>query len=99
MDGSAGPQAQTTRKWAMRLAYALRALLGSPLPIALWDERLSTYSAQELAQQWPRQREDALAATVILHSFLAAQKRGEPVAEVILLPARSEQDQGVSVDN
>ena len=28
MDGSEGTQAQTTRKWAMRLAQALRALLG-----------------------------------------------------------------------
>src|SRR5688500_13794859 len=32
MDGTRGPQAQTTYKWAMRLAQALRALLGAPLP-------------------------------------------------------------------
>jgi putative Holliday junction resolvase len=92
MDGSAGPQAQTTRKWAMRLAQALRTLLGRVLPVALWDERLSSYSARELMQQWPRHGEDALAATVILHSFLAAQKRGELVGEVILLPPRSIED-------
>jgi putative Holliday junction resolvase len=89
MDGTEGPQAQTTRKWAMRLAQALRALLGVPLPITFWDERLSTFSAQELAHQWPRQGEDALAATVILQSFLTAQKRGEPLGEVIALPPRS----------
>jgi putative Holliday junction resolvase len=89
MDGSAGPQAQTTRKWAMRLAQALRVLLGAPIPIAMWDERLSSFSAQELMQQWPRQEEDALAATVILQSFLAAQKRGVPIGEVIDLPVRS----------
>ena len=88
MDGSSGPQAQTTRKWAMRLAQALRLLLGTPLPIAFWDERLSSYSARELAQQWPRQGEDALAATVILQSFLAAQKRGEPITDMIDLPVR-----------
>jgi putative holliday junction resolvase len=88
MDGSAGPQAQTTRKWAMRLAHALRVLLGAPLPIAMWDERLSSYSAQELMPQWPRHGEDALAATVILQSFLAAQKRGEHISEVIDLPER-----------
>jgi putative holliday junction resolvase len=89
MDGSSGPQAQSTRKWAMRLAQALRLLLGAPLPIAFWDERLSSYSARELAQQWPRQGEDALAATVILNSFLAAQKQGEPIGDVIYLPERS----------
>jgi putative Holliday junction resolvase len=88
MDGSTGPQAQTTRKWAMRLAQALRLLLGKPLPIAMWDERLSSFSAQELRQQWPRQGEDALAATVILQSFLAAQTRGEAMGEVIDLPPR-----------
>ena len=89
MDGTAGPQAQTTRKWAMRLAHALRVLLGAPLPIALWDERLSSYDARELMRQWPRHGEDALAATVILQSFLAAQKQGEPLHEVIDLPPRA----------
>jgi RNase H-fold protein (predicted Holliday junction resolvase) len=88
MDGSVGPQAQTTRKWAMRLAQALRVLLGAPLPIALWDERLSSYAARELAPEWPRQGEDALAATVILQSFMAAQKRGDTIGEVIDLPVR-----------
>ena len=89
MDGTAGPQAQTTRKWAMRLAHALRVLLTTPLPIALWDERLSSYSAQELMPQWPKHGEDALAATVILQSFIAAQKRGDAISEVIDLPLRS----------
>ena len=88
MDGSVGSQAQTTRKWAMRLAQALRALLGAPLPIAFWDERLSSFSAQELAGQWPRHDNDALAATVILQSFLAGQKRGDAVDDMILLPTR-----------
>jgi putative Holliday junction resolvase len=94
MDGSAGPQAQTTRKWAMRLAQALRYLLGAPVPIAFWDERLSSYSARELAQQWPRQGEDALAATVILDSFLAAQKQGQPISDVICLSSRTESQAG-----
>ena len=48
MDGSEGRQAQTTRKWAMRLAQALRVLLGQPLPVIFWDERLTTFAAQEL---------------------------------------------------
>lgn len=90
MDGTVGTQAQTTRKWAMRLAQALRALLGTPIPIAFWDERLSSFSARQLAQQWPRQGEDALAAMVILQSFLAAQARAEFVGEVIALPHRAQ---------
>lgn len=91
MDGSSGAQAQTTRKWAMRLAQALRTLLGRPVPIAFWDERLSSFTARELAHQWPRQMEDAVAATVILQSFLGAQRRDEAsltTMEVIYLPAR-----------
>lgn len=89
MDGSVGTQAQTTRKWAMRLAQALRALLGTPRPIAFWDERLSSFAAREMMQQWPRQGEDALAATVILQSFMAAQKRGQPITDTINLPLRA----------
>lgn len=88
MDGTAGTQAQTTRKWAMRLAHALRVLLGTPLPIAMWDERLSSYAAQELMPQWPQHEEDALAAVVILQSFMAAQKQGDAISEVIDLPPR-----------
>ena len=89
MDGTVGPQANTTTKWAMRLAHALRVLLGLSIPITFCDERLSSYSARELAQEWPRQGEDALAATVIMQSFLAARKRGEPLGEVIYLPERA----------
>jgi putative holliday junction resolvase len=99
MDGSIGPQAQTTQKWAMRLAHAIRLLLGTPLPIALWDERLSSFAAHEVAHQWPRHvGEDAVAAAVILQSFLAAQKRGEPLPEVIQLPARPESAQDQPAD-
>jgi len=36
MDGTEGPRAQSTRAFARNLARTL------PLPIALWDERLST---------------------------------------------------------
>ena len=89
MDGSSGPQAATTRKWAMRLAHALRALLGRPIAVALWDERLSTYAANQLADRWsPEVGEDAAAAAVILQSLLDALRRGEPVNEVIVLPPR-----------
>lgn len=84
MDGSEGPQAQTTRKWAMRLAYALRALLGRPLPVLFWDERLTTVAAKELiadrtSSVTGERGEDAVAAAVLLQTYLDAARRGEPL--------------------
>ncbi len=73
MDGSEGPQAATTRKWAMRLAQALRALLGRPLPVIFQDERLSSFTARDLMAAWPGMEEDALAASVILQAWLDAK--------------------------
>lgn len=76
MDGSEGPQAATTRKWALRLAQALRAILGVSLPIIFWDERLSTFVAQEtIRAQNLRVEEDAAAAAVILQSYLDHLRR------------------------
>jgi putative Holliday junction resolvase len=40
MDGSEGPRAQSTRAFARNLARV------AELPIALWDERLSTAAAE-----------------------------------------------------
>lgn len=83
MDGSEGFQAQTVRKWAERCAYALRALLGRPLPVIFWDERLSTYAAQALLSEQrlgdgkQKTAEDAAAAAVILQNYLDAQRLGE----------------------
>ena len=78
MDGSDSDQTRTVRKWAMRLAHALRVLLGRPLPIIFWDERLSTYVAQQiLAEGSAESGEDAVAAAVILRSYLDGQVRGE----------------------
>ncbi len=90
MDGSEGPQAQTTRKWAMRLAQALRALLERPLPVIFWDERLTTFAAQELMAEPASGRaasmgenpgkdagEDAVAAAVLLRAYLDAVAGGE----------------------
>lgn len=79
MDGSEGPQAKTVRKWAERCAYALRAL-GKSRPILFWDERLSTFAAQELSELYAEDvAEDAAAAAVILQDFLDAQRRQEPL--------------------
>lgn len=71
MDGSEGDQARTVRKWTMRLAHALRTLIGHPLPIIFWDERLSTYAANEFAaQESDSFGDDAVAAAIILQRFL-----------------------------
>ncbi|MCB0084529.1 MAG: Holliday junction resolvase RuvX [Caldilineaceae bacterium] len=80
MDGSEGEQAQWTRKWARKLAHAMRADLGKAIPIIFWDERLSTFAAQELLSAMSTSGgDDAVAAAVILRSFLNAQKRGDGV--------------------
>lgn len=77
MDGSEGEQAQWTRKWALKLAHAVRASLGKSVPVIFWDERLSTFAAQEiLADAGAAGDDDAVAAAVILRSFLNAQKQG-----------------------
>lgn len=77
MDGTEGPQAACSRA----LANALHA--ATALPIELWDERLSSFQADEwmdaakLSRAARRKRRDALAAQVILQSYLDALQRGE----------------------
>ena len=75
MDGSEGPRAQSARAYARNLAP-----LG--LPVLLWDERLSTASAERdlIAQDWSRakrkERIDSHAAAVILQAALDALAGG-----------------------
>lgn len=70
MDGSEGPRVQSTRAFASRLG----SLLG--LPVAYWDERLSTFAVTRtlLAADASRQRRgelvDKMAAAYILQGFL-----------------------------
>jgi putative Holliday junction resolvase len=70
LDGTEGPRAQATRA----LARNLNKL--SPLPILLWDERLTTAEAKRMlidADQSRKRRGeviDKLAATIILQSAL-----------------------------
>ena len=71
MDGTAGPQAEISNQLAAELAQAV-----PDWPIELWDERLSSYQAdahlKEAGARPSRRRNlrDALAAQVILQSFL-----------------------------
>ena len=75
LDGTEGPRAQATRA----LARNLNKL--SPLPILLWDERLTTAEAERMliaADQTRKRREqviDKLAATLILQNALDRFRR------------------------
>ena len=70
LDGSEGPRAQATRAFARNLAKL------TPLPILLWDERLSTVAAERslLEADASRRRRaqviDKVAATIILQGAL-----------------------------
>jgi putative holliday junction resolvase len=78
MDGTAGPRAQSARAFARNVAAAL------DLPVALMDERLSSFAAEEamLAAGVPRGRRagsvDKVAAAIILQGALdrLATRRG-----------------------
>ncbi len=74
MAGDVGPSAQRVQKLVTQLSKL------TPLPITLWDERLTT----EEANQWmiehgikPRQRQslrDQIAACLILEDYLASRR-------------------------
>jgi putative Holliday junction resolvase len=69
MDGSEGPRTQAVRAFARNLDGAL------DLPVLLWDERLTTFAAEEAAQAGLRGRKraemlDALAAAALLQDLL-----------------------------
>lgn len=71
MDGSEGPRAQSTRQFAANLLEKI------DIPIALWDERLSTAEVERVLigeADMTRKRRgaviDKMAAGVILQNFL-----------------------------
>ena len=78
MDGSEGPRCQAVRAFAAQLDAALG------LPILLWDERLTTFAAEEAAERAGlrgKKREemlDALAAAALLQDCLNALARRWP---------------------
>jgi len=77
-DGTVGWQARRVTQYANRLAAHL------PVPVRLWDERLTTEEADSLLAQAGRRgsdrrkRLDAAAAALILQDYLEARRRGEP---------------------
>ena len=71
MDGSEGPRAQSTRQFATNLLEKI------DIPIALWDERLSTAEVErvlideaDMTRKRRGQVIDKMAAGVILQGFL-----------------------------
>jgi putative Holliday junction resolvase len=70
MDGSEGPRAQSTRTFARNLGQK------TPVPIAFWDERLSTSAVTRMLIEADTRRDkreevvDKLAASYILQGFL-----------------------------
>ena len=75
MDGSEGPQARKVRNWAARFGRALRAIRGEEAPLQFWDERLSSFAADEwIAEAGSHAAgQDAVAAALILRSYLDEQ--------------------------
>jgi putative Holliday junction resolvase len=72
MDDTEGPQARATRKFGEELARA------AGVPVHYWDERLSSFAADELLASTDLSRakrkaiQDSLAAQVILQAYLDA---------------------------
>ena len=70
MDGRPSPQSRKTAKFARRLQQATQ------LPVVLWDERLTSFAAdqhlEEMGLSWRKRREhvDKVAAMLILQSYL-----------------------------
>ena len=76
MDGSEGPQARRIRNWAARFTRTLRNILDDEVPLVFCDERLSSFAADEwiAAEGSHPAGQDAVAAAVILRSYLDVQR-------------------------
>jgi putative pre-16S rRNA nuclease len=75
MDGSVGPAAQAARDWALALSEA------TALPVALWDERLSSAAANrflvaeaDLSRRRRAEVVDRMAAAWMLQAALDASR-------------------------
>ena len=74
MDGRESPQSRRVAKFAMRLSKTLS------LPVILWDERLTSFAAEqhleEAGLKWRDRRKhvDKVAAMFILQGYLDSLK-------------------------
>ena len=79
MDGSLGRQAEITQEFVRQLQAA------GAFDVELWDERLSSFQADEFLNAGEfsvakrKKMRDALAAHVILQSFLDSRKSTPPI--------------------
>jgi len=82
MDGTEGPRAQSIRDFAIEMDKVLEAQTGQGTWIALWDERLSTESVEDIVDEFVDKRKtkinskssgliDKLAAQIILDGALS----------------------------
>ena len=75
MDGSEGKQAYWVRDYMAAFSDTV------DIPVTLWDERLTTEAARDIIRESGRQTGnneiDAVAAAVILQSYLDAQRNSE----------------------
>jgi len=75
MDGTEGPGARLAKRFANRVRRARE------LEVKLWDERLTTFEADQqmlesgLSPERRKELRDAVAAAVILQDYLEAQRR------------------------
>lgn len=86
MDGSEGPRAQSIRSFAQNLLdRPAMALLGGDLPLAFWDERLSTAAVERflIEDDMTRKRRDEvidkMAAAYILQGALDRLQHLPPI--------------------
>jgi len=78
LNGTEGPQARRVARYAEALTATL------PVPVTAWDERFTTVTAEEILRQTRRKKRrardkgevDAVAAAVILQSYLDSQNGG-----------------------
>ncbi len=76
MDGSEGPRCQSIRQFAVNLEEF------TPLPMLLWDERMSTMAVErtmleaDLSRAKRKQHVDKLAASYILQGYLDMRAHG-----------------------
>ena len=77
MDGTEGPRAVEVRRFAEKLMQTI------PLPLDFFDERLSSFQAEEkltgldLTRKGKKKRMDAVAAAAIFQNFLDSKKQNE----------------------
>jgi putative Holliday junction resolvase len=75
LDGREGPAVQAMRNFAVRLEEGL------PVPLVLWDERLTTKAAEDflIAADVSRKKRkgavDRVAAAILLQSYLASREK------------------------